>query len=83
LEKDLASTGRQGIGRPARIADAGAIVRTRQDHLDGRKLAGVKRRLQLLIEKAPAADGGPRGRCRAVERLRWRLKAACGLWPMD
>jgi hypothetical protein len=56
LEKDPANAraGREAVRELGRIAGyVEDIVQALEDHLDGRKLAGVKRRLELLAEKEP------------------------------
>lgn len=45
------------------------IIRTLDRHLDGRKLAGVKRRLEALAAKEPIQAAIGRADARCVERL--------------
>ena len=61
-------------GRPsANSAASPATSRTSssalEDHLDGRKLAGVKRRLELLAEKEPMRAAARKADAQRVERL--------------
>jgi len=72
LERDPANprAGREGVRELGRIAGyVEDIVCALEDHLDGRKLAGVKRRLELLAEKEPIRAAARKARCR-----RWRRR---------
>ena len=72
LEKDPANAGPAGR-RSASSAASPATSRTSssalEDHLDGRKLAGVKRRLELLAEKEPMRAAARKADAQRVERL--------------
>jgi hypothetical protein len=72
LEKDPANSraGREGVRELGRIAGyIEDIVRALEDHLDGRKLAGVKRRLELLAEKEPMRVAARKADAQRVEHL--------------
>ena len=72
LEKDPANAraGREAVRELGRIAGyVEDIVRALEDHLDGRKLAGVKRRLELLAEKEPMRAAARKADAQRVERL--------------
>ena len=72
LEKDPANAraGREAVRELGRIAGyIEDIVRALEDHLDGRKLAGVKRRLELLTEKEPIRAAARKADAQRVERL--------------
>jgi hypothetical protein len=45
------------------------IIRTLEHHLDGRKLAGVKRRLERLAATQPMRDAARSGDVQQIERL--------------
>jgi hypothetical protein len=45
------------------------IVKSLEDHLDGRKLAGVKRRLDQLAGREPLLSGAAGAYARRIERL--------------
>jgi hypothetical protein len=72
LEKDPSSTraSREAVRELGRIAGyVEDIVQALEDHLDGRKLAGVKRRLELLTEKEPMRAAARKADAQRVERL--------------
>jgi hypothetical protein len=72
LEKDPANAraGREGVRELGRITGyVEDIVRALEDHLDGRKLAGVKRRLELLAEREPTLAAARKADTQRVERL--------------
>jgi hypothetical protein len=72
LEKDPANpkAGREGVRELGRIAGyLEDIMAALEDHLDGRKLAGVKRRLELLAEREPMRAAARKADTQRVERL--------------
>ena len=72
LEKDPSSAKaeREAIRELGRIAGyVEDIVRTLEDHLDGRKLAGVKRRLDQLAGKEPIRTTVRLADTQRIERL--------------
>jgi len=72
LEKDpgAAQARREAIRELGRIAGyVEDIVRLLERHLDGRKLAGVKRRLEKLADKAPVRVAVMCADARRIERL--------------
>jgi hypothetical protein len=72
LEKDPASAraARDAIRELGRIGGyVEDIVRTLEDHLDGRKLSGVKRRLDQLASKEPLLSAAAGAYARRIERL--------------
>jgi hypothetical protein len=72
LEKDPSSTraSREAVRELGRIAGyVEDIVQALEDHLDGRKLAGVKRRVELLTEKEPMRAAVRQADTQRVERL--------------
>jgi hypothetical protein len=72
LEQDpaAAKAEREAIRELARIAGyVEDIVRLLERHLDGRKLAGVKRRLDQLAGKVPVRSAVRRADAHRVERL--------------
>jgi hypothetical protein len=72
LEKDPASAraSREAIRELGRIAGyVEDIVKALEDHLDGRKLAGVKRRLDRLAGKEPLRGAVASADAGRVERL--------------
>jgi hypothetical protein len=72
LEQDpaAAKAEREAIRELARIAGyVEDIVRLLERHLDGRKLAGVKRRLDQLAGKVPIRSAVRRADAHRVERL--------------
>jgi hypothetical protein len=72
LEKDPSSTraSREAVREFGRIAGyVEDIVQALEDHLDGRKLAGVKRRVELLTEKEPMRAAVRQADTQRVERL--------------
>jgi hypothetical protein len=69
LEKDPASA-RDAIRELGRIAGyIEDIVKTLEQHLDGRKLAGVKRRLDQLASQEPLLSAAAGAYARRIERL--------------
>jgi hypothetical protein len=72
LEKDptAARAGRQAVRELGRIAGyVEDIVRLLEHHLDGRKLAGVKRRLEQLAGKEPMRSAVKSADAQRIERL--------------
>jgi len=72
LEKDPSSAGaaREAIRELGRIAGyVEDIVETLEHHLDGRKLAGVKRRLDQLAGKEPVRTAVCSVNAQRIERL--------------
>jgi hypothetical protein len=72
LERDPADTRarRESIRELGRITGyVEDIVDTLTDHLDGRKLAGVKRRLHELAEPDPVRPSPPRSDPTRIDRL--------------
>jgi hypothetical protein len=72
MEKDPgnARAGLEAVRELGRIAGyVEDIVQTLDDHLDGRKLAGVKKRLELLTEKGPMREAVRKADTLRVERL--------------
>ena len=72
LEKDPANAraSQEAVRELGRIAGyVEDIVQALEDHLDGRKLAGVKRRLELLTEKEPMRAAARKADAQRVERL--------------
>jgi hypothetical protein len=72
LEKDPASAhaARDAVRELGRIAGyIEDIVRTLEDHLDGRKLVGVKRRLDQLAGREPPLSAAAGAYARRIERL--------------
>ena len=69
--------GREAVRELGRIAGYVEDIVRAWNHLDGRKLAGVKRRWSLAEPMRAAA-----GRCPALERL-LEAEATSGRWPTD
>jgi hypothetical protein len=72
LERDPSSSraGQEAVRELGRIGGyVENIVQTLEDHLDGRKLAGVKKRLELLTEKEPMRAAVRKADTQRVERL--------------
>jgi hypothetical protein len=72
LERDPSTTraARAAIRELGRIAGyVEDIVRALDNHIDGRKLAGIKRRLENLAEKEPIRAAVRRADAQRIERL--------------
>jgi hypothetical protein len=84
LEKDPAATrpAREAIRELGRIAGyVEDIVRALEHHLDGRKLAGVKRRLDRLGGTEPLRTAVRSADAQRIEHL-LEAEATSGRWPM-
>jgi hypothetical protein len=83
LQKDPGNpkAGREGVRELSRIAGYVEGIAL-EDRLDGRKLAGVKRRLELLTEKEPMRTAVRKADAQRVERL-LEAEGTSGHWPMD
>ncbi len=72
LEKEAGNVraAREAVRELGRIAGyVEDIVQALEDHLDGRKLAGVKRRLEVLSEKEPMREAARKADAQRIERL--------------